>query len=96
MTEKLVERLSTLKEIKPVLTAAKNEADRAKDGVYLLFDDFYIDIRPSGTDPKIKGYYSGRFNPKEGKYIAKAMASHTPEDTPEWQENNYYDEDNYQ
>jgi len=89
------DKLNTLIEIKPVLTAGETDADRAKDGAYLLFADFYLAIRPSGTDPKIKGYYSGTFDPVEGMAIAKAMAGYVPEVTPEWQQVDYYAEDVY-
>lgn len=84
LTTEQLAKIDTLKEIKPLLTASKDPKDRAKDGVYLLFDDFYIAVRPSGTDPKIKGYYSGRFAPEEGLKIAKAMASFTPEEA-DWE-----------
>lgn len=84
LTPEQLAKIDTLKEIKPLLTASKDPKDRAKDGVYLLFDDFYIAVRPSGTDPKIKGYYSGKFSPIEGKKIAKSMASYTPEEA-DWE-----------
>ncbi|MCX5751192.1 MAG: hypothetical protein NT099_05955, partial [Candidatus Saganbacteria bacterium] len=88
-------KLNTLVEIKPVLCAGDRPSDQAKDGAYLLFGDFYIAIRPSGTDPKIKGYYSGKFDPNEGIQIAKAMAGYVPGATPEWQAVNYYETDPY-
>lgn len=89
------DRLNGLREIKPVLTAGVKPEDRAKDGVYLLFEDCYIAIRPSGTDPKIKGYYSGKFSPVKGLEYAKAMASYIPSETPAWQQVDYYATDVY-
>lgn len=88
-----------LTEIKPVVTAG---AQPAKDGIYLIFMNnaagkkFYLAVRPSGTDPAIKGYYSGEFDAKTGLAFAHLLASFTPDDTPSWQVTNFYEIDLYQ
>ena len=71
--------LMSLKEITPILTDADEEEARAKDGIYMLFDGLYIAIRPSGTEPVIKGYYSGRMERSDGLAIAKTFSSYTPD-----------------
>jgi phosphomannomutase len=84
--------------VKPVLTDSDNEFDRAKDGVYMMFSNFYIAIRPSGTDPKIKGYYSGHYSPEIGSKIANAFASFDPTEkqlNPPWLARDYYKSDPY-
>lgn len=88
--------IDELVDIKPVITDSDIPTDRAKDGVYLLFKNFYIAIRPSGTDPKNKGYYSGVYLPEIGKIISHAFAGFLPSDellNPSWLAQNYYQAD---
>lgn len=50
--------------------------DKNPDGVYFLFEDMFLAIRPSGTDAKIKCYYSGARRKEEGKIYAKAITEY--------------------
>ena len=50
------------------------------DGTYLLFDDKYIEIRPSGTDAKTKAYGAGD-NKDEIKLYAKTLGNYSGERT---------------
>ena len=58
----------TVEQVKEIFSATfGNELDFSNlkdvlfvgDGTYLLFDDKYIEIRPSGTDAKTKAYGAG-------------------------------------
>ena len=46
------------------------------DGTYMLFDDKFIEIRPSGTDAKTKAY-SGGLNKDEITSYAQQMGNYS-------------------
>lgn len=50
--------------------------DRNPDGIYFLFEDKFLAVRPSGTDAKIKCYYSGALPKEKGKIYAKAITEY--------------------
>lgn len=55
--------------------------DFVGDGTYLLFQDKFVEIRPSGTDAKSKGYAAGNNKPEAIRY-ATVLASYDGARTP--------------
>ena len=79
----------TVEQVKEIFSATfGNELDFSNlkdvlfvgDGTYLLFDDKYIEIRPSGTDAKTKAYGAGLNLDEIGKF-ATAMGNYSGERT---------------
>jgi len=73
-----------LNQVKAILGDAFNELDFsnlktikfAGDGTYMLFDDKFIEIRPSGTDAKTKAYAAG-LDKKELEKYTQAMGNYS-------------------
>lgn len=55
------------------------------DGTYMLFDDKFIEIRPSGTDAKTKAYAAG-LNKKELEHYTQIMGNYSGKRTDLYKE----------
>lgn len=63
------------------------------DGTYMLFEDKFVEIRPSGTDAKTKAYGSGA-NKNELDLFCKTLGNYGGEKNAVW--NKYISEDFYE